>query len=136
MAKPPKWWISKATKRTRMIATRTQNSQIRKLGMVHRDVLMTFSAARLTENHAAGMRIRGEVHGAAGQAASAPGRGAVAGPVVAVWGVNEPAEAGCGHGGEQARLLRERPVPPPATAGGITGGLGSRCKRLARRRDR
>jgi hypothetical protein len=59
----------------------------------------------------------------------------VSGPVVAVWDVTELPAAVSAHGSEQARLLRERPVPPAATPDHIIETLDSLCLRLVRRRD-
>ena len=60
----------------------------------------------------------------------------LAGPVVAVWDVNELPQAVSAHRDEQARLLRERPVPPVATPDHIIETLDSLCERLVRRHDR
>jgi UDP-N-acetylglucosamine transferase subunit ALG13 len=57
------------------------------------------------------------------------------GPVVAVWDVNELPRAVSVHSDEQGRLLRERPIPSPATPDHIIETLDSLCKRLVRRRD-
>jgi UDP-N-acetylglucosamine transferase subunit ALG13 len=54
----------------------------------------------------------------------------VNGPVMAVWDVARLAEAVTAHGAQQARLLRERPVPPAATPRQIIETLDSLCARL------
>jgi UDP-N-acetylglucosamine transferase subunit ALG13 len=59
----------------------------------------------------------------------------VSGPAVAVWDVAELPQAVSVHSSEQARLLRERPVPPAATPDHIIETLDSLCLRLVRRRD-
>lgn len=54
------------------------------------------------------------------------------GPVVAVWDVSRLPEAVAGHGAQQARLLRDRPVMPPAPPGHIIATMDSLCARLVR----
>jgi UDP-N-acetylglucosamine transferase subunit ALG13 len=53
-----------------------------------------------------------------------------AGPVVAVWDVRKLPQAVSVHHGEQYRLLRDRPLPPPAASGHIIQTLDSLCARL------
>jgi UDP-N-acetylglucosamine transferase subunit ALG13 len=52
------------------------------------------------------------------------------GPVVAVWDVRELPDVVRAHGCEQDRLLRERPVPQPATPERIIGVLDALCAQL------
>lgn len=52
------------------------------------------------------------------------------GPVMAVWDAAELPAAVSAHEAEQERLLRERPVPPPATPDHIIETLDSLCARL------
>jgi UDP-N-acetylglucosamine transferase subunit ALG13 len=55
-----------------------------------------------------------------------------AGPVVAVWDLADLARAVAGHPAAQERLLRERPLPPPADAERVGAILDGLCERLAR----
>jgi UDP-N-acetylglucosamine transferase subunit ALG13 len=61
-----------------------------------------------------------------------------AGPVVAVWEPDDLQPAVTAHAARQARLLRERPLPPAAAPDQIIHTLDSLCARLCRegRHDR
>ena len=52
------------------------------------------------------------------------------GPVVPLWDGRDLPRLVAAHPGEQARLLRERPVPPAASAAGIITVLDSLAARL------
>jgi UDP-N-acetylglucosamine transferase subunit ALG13 len=54
------------------------------------------------------------------------------GPVQAVWDVRELPRAVLSHDAEQIRLLRERPVLPPASPDHIIETLDSLCARVCR----
>jgi UDP-N-acetylglucosamine transferase subunit ALG13 len=60
------------------------------------------------------------------------------GPVVAVWEPDDLQPAVATHAAQQAQLLRERPLPPAATADQVIHTLDSLCARLCRgeRHDR
>lgn len=56
----------------------------------------------------------------------------LAGPVLAVWDVRRLPQAVLAHGGDQIRLLRERPVVPAASPDHIIETLDTLCARLCR----